>query len=104
MIFMKKIVLSLLGCILSFQCFASSVSEMDGKLYVTPGSVYVALDAIYVNLDGNFVPVNSVKVDENGVYVEGLETACMVYCAGCGRTYDREKYTVRCPHDKRKYR
>ncbi len=64
----------------------------------------MAPDAIYVNIDGNFVPVNSVKIDENGVYVEGLQTGCMVHCARCGQTYDREKYTARCPHDKPKYR
>jgi chemotaxis response regulator CheB len=34
--------LGLLGCVLSFHCFASSVSELDSKLYVVPGSVYVA--------------------------------------------------------------
>ncbi len=62
---MKNFMLSLLGCALSFQCFASSMSELDGKLYVAPGSV--------------------------GIYIQDLEGRIMK-CLRCGEVHDsREK-------------
>jgi hypothetical protein len=67
---MKKLILSLLGCVLSFQCFADFVTELNGKLYVTPDSVYVVSDAIYVKMDGNFIQVEGIAVDDNGIYIQ----------------------------------
>jgi hypothetical protein len=70
---MKKIMLSLLGCLLSFQCFASCACELDGRLYIAPGSVYVAPDAIYVYTKDGFVPVQGIAVDDNGIYIQDFE-------------------------------
>jgi hypothetical protein len=82
--------LNLLGCILSFQCFASSISELDSRLYVAPGSVYVAPDAIYVNMDGNFIQVGGIAVDANGIYIKDYETRPML-CLRCGKYHDPSK-------------
>jgi hypothetical protein len=84
---MKNFMLSLLGCALSFHCFASSVSELDGKTYLTPGSVYVAPNAIYVNMNGNFIQVEGIAVDANGIYIQDYETRPM-YCLKCGQYHD----------------
>jgi hypothetical protein len=87
---MKKIVFSLLGCVLSFQCFASSISELDDKLYIASDSVYVAPDAIYVNMDGNWIQVSGISADTNGIYVQDIECRIML-CLRCGRTHDSRK-------------
>lgn len=72
---MKKTILGLLGCVWSFECFASSVRELDGKLYVAPDSIYVASDAIYVN--GDFVYVEGISSDVHGIYIQDYETRLM---------------------------
>ncbi len=87
---MQKMMLSLLGCILSFQCFASSFSDVDGRLYVAPGSVYVAPNAIYVNMDGNFIQVEGIAVDSNGIYIQDIECRSML-CLKCGKVHDSRK-------------
>jgi hypothetical protein len=87
MIIMKKMMLSLLGCVLNFQCFANSVSELDGRLYIAHSSVYVAPDAIYVNMDGNFIQVGGIAVDANGVYIQEYECSHLnekrFFCLKC---------------------
>ena len=86
--------LSLLGCILSYPCFASSINELDGKLYVAPGSVYVAPDAIYVNMDGaSFIQVSGIATDANEIYIQDYETRPML-CLKCGKVHDSHG---RCP-------
>lgn len=89
---MKKILLSLLGCVLSVQCFASSMNEQDGKIYLSPGSVYVSADSIYVNVDGIFVQVESIASDANGIYIQDSECRLRdpnrrpgYYCLRCER-------------------
>jgi hypothetical protein len=98
---MKKIMLSLLGCILSSQCFASSISGLGDRLYCTSGSVYVAPDAIYIYMDGNFVQVGGVAVDANGIYIQDLECARPgerpFLCGRCGTVHT---VSEKCP-DKR---
>jgi hypothetical protein len=72
---MKRMILSLLGCLLGFQCFASSVYELDNKFYVAPGSIYVAPNGIYINMDGKFILVNGIASDANGIYIQDFECA-----------------------------
>lgn len=71
---------------------------IDGKLYVEPGTVHVAPDGIFLHLEGNFVPVNAVCIDDGGIYVLGYEVKRMVYCSQCGRTYNADRFSSRCPH------
>lgn len=71
---MKQVIFSLMGCMLSFQCFASNIQEINGKLYVSPGSVYVAPNAIYVNVDGDFIPVEGISSDEEGIYINDTQS------------------------------
>lgn len=98
---MQRILLGLFGCVLSFQCFASSIRELDGKLYVATGSVYVAPDAIYVNIEGNFFQVGGIATDANGIYIQDFECARpgerAFLCARCHTTHT---VSERCP-DKR---
>lgn len=84
---MKKLLVSVIGCLLSLQCFAS-FEEIDGKIYVSPGLVYVAPNAIYVNIDGDFILVEGIAVDANGIYIH--DPKCVQYnerkfqCLKCG--------------------
>jgi hypothetical protein len=71
---------------------------IDGKFYVEPGTVHVAPNGIFLNLEGNCVPVNYVAMDEYGVYVLGYDCMRMVTCPRCGRTYNADRYSDRCPH------
>lgn len=84
---MKKVMFSILGCLLSIQCFAGSIQEIDGKLYISPGSVHVAPDAIYINIDGNFLPVEAIACDANGVYIPAHECRTIL-CLKCGEIHD----------------
>jgi hypothetical protein len=95
---MKKMLLSLLGCVLSLQCFASNIQELNEKHYVSPGAIYVAPDAIYVNMNGNFMQVGGIAIDDNGIYVTGLSTRMITYCMSCGRTWDSQLHYSNCPH------
>jgi hypothetical protein len=87
---MKEMMLGLLACVLSLQCFANSISELDSKLYVAPGSVYVAPNAIYVNMDGNLIQVNGIATDTNGIYIQDYECRIMK-CLRCGEWHDSHK-------------
>jgi len=78
-------------CVLSFQCFANSIYELNGKFYVTPGSVYVASDAIYINVDGNFISVESIASDANGIYIQDLARDTIYYCLKCKKCHPRGK-------------
>ena len=99
---MKKMILSLLGCVLSFQCFANNIQKLDGKYYVSPESVYVAPDAIYINVDSQLVPVKGIAIDENGIYVTEIFRRTLTYCMSCERTWDSQLQYSNCPHH-RKY-
>jgi hypothetical protein len=94
---MKKIFLSFVFCLISFQSFASEIiQELNGKYYVAPGSVYVASDAIYINFEGNFVPVQGISSDSNGIYI--LDHDCrMMYCLRCKQYHDSQS---KCPNMK----
>ncbi len=79
-----------MGCMLSFQCFASSIQELDGKFYVSPGMVYVAPQGIYVNVDGDFIPVEGISSDSNGIYINNYECR-KILCLKCGKYHDSHK-------------
>jgi hypothetical protein len=87
---MKKVLLSLAGCLISFQCFANPFQELGGKLYVSPGSVYVAPNAIYVNTGEGFVLVEGIACDDNGVYIQGHECRVML-CLRCAQVHDNRQ-------------
>lgn len=95
---MKKISPHQLELILANK--ASSVQEIDGKLYVTPGSVYVAPDAIYVNIEGNFIIVEGIASDSNGIYILDVECARdgerKFHCLKCGKYHSARQG---CPKD-----
>lgn len=86
---MIKMIFSMIGCLLSVNCFANDCMELDDKFYVSPGSVYVAPNAIYVNINGNLFPVRGIVSDENGVYIQ--DDKCVMerpfYCLKCGKTH-----------------
>ena len=71
---------------------------IDGKLYVEPGTVHVAPNGIFFIEDGNFIPVEWVSIDEYGVYVLTYDCRRMVKCSDCGRVYNADVYSDRCPH------
>jgi|GEM_PF-3868457 len=71
---------------------------IDGKYYVEPGTVHVAPNGIFLNLSGIFVPVNGVCFDEGGIYVTGYDAVMMVTCSRCGKRYDADNQSSKCPH------
>ncbi len=82
---MKKIMLCLFGCVLTLQCFANCVQEIDDKVYVSSDSIYFLSDKIYIGIDSNLIPVEGIAVDENGIYI--ISTARAGYCSKCGNSY-----------------
>jgi hypothetical protein len=89
--------------LISTAAFASDAApfagqNIDGKLYVEPGTVYVAPNGIFLNIEGNFISVEGVCMDAYGVYAIGYDAMRMVTCPRCGRKYNADRYSDRCPH------
>lgn len=102
---MKKTLFFLILCLpalLQTFIFAETASLagqfIDGKYYVAPGTVHVGPENIYLNLEGNLYPIQAVCIDDYGVYVLGYEVRRETLCTRCGRVYDSERYSDRCPH------
>ena len=101
--FMKKLIFSFFYCLLSLQCFANDLEELNDKFYLSPGSVYVAPDAIYINLNGSFISVTRIAVDENGLYAVLNSDVRVGYCSKCGNNYSGSlrNHLKTCPANKR---
>ncbi len=100
---MKKIIMSLFGCLLSLQCCANYVPDEDSKLYVKPDSIYVSSDSIYIDTDGNLIPIGGIAVDENGIYALLSADARIGWCPQCNRAYEGtlRDHLPLCPANKR---
>ncbi len=89
----------LIGSTTSFANLSTLAGQyVDGKYYIEPGTVHVAPSGIFLNCEGDFIPVEMVCVDEFGVYVLGYDCMRMVTCSRCGKSYNADRYSDRCPH------
>lgn len=76
-----------MGCLTTIECFAGSIQELNGKVYVSPGAVYVAPNAIYVNIAGDFISVEGIACDSEGVYIQNHDCERAFICGKCGKKY-----------------
>jgi hypothetical protein len=98
-----KISSFLLMCFILLSCsiFAHSLPERNGfeKLYLESGTVQITPQGIFLDLNGDYMQIYSISQDEKGPFVIARsDQVSMVTCKRCGKNYDEDNQSNRCPH------
>lgn len=83
--------------------FAQSVNvnheNNEEKLYITSGNIQIVDEEFFLYSHGALIPIAKVDKDELGTYVlVNPDFVWEVKCNVCGKTYDRDNQSSRCPH------
>jgi hypothetical protein len=90
-----------MSCILLTMPFveATSTSENNDRLYIDSAMVHIENQGIFLNLHDKVLPITGIAQDEKGVYVTVDSAAVnMTTCRRCGKDYDSDNQSSRCPH------
>jgi len=78
---------------------AASMSENSDRLYIDSAIVHIGNQGIFLNLHENVLPITGIAQDEKGVYVTVDSAAVnMTTCRRCGKDYDSDNQSSKCPH------
>lgn len=79
---------------------STGVEGSEEKLYIESGLVQIADQSIFLNLDEKVLPITGIAEDEKGIYVTLAPTTAVdiVTCRRCGKDYDADNQSKKCPH------
>ena len=100
----KKLSLMTLFCMLitatTFAEVASTpTSENDDRLYIESATVQIGNQGIFLNLQDKALPIAGIAQDEKGIYaIVNSAAVDMTTCRRCGKDYDADNQSSKCPH------
>jgi hypothetical protein len=100
----KKLSLMTAFCILfTAMTFAevtsTAIAENDDRLYIESATVHIGNQGVFLNLHEKVLPITGIAQDEKGVYVTVDRAAVdMMRCRRCGKDYDADNQSSKCPH------
>lgn len=73
-------------------------AENQNRIYLDSGNVQITKDGIYLDLGEGFLAISSAGQDQNGSYVVPTDGVSMTTCRKCGKEYDEDNQSRKCPH------
>lgn len=77
---------------------SASIAENDDRLYIESAIVHIGNQGIFLNLQEKILPITGIAKDEKGVYVTVVDSVDMTTCRRCGKDYDSDNQSSKCPH------
>jgi hypothetical protein len=78
---------------------STSIAENDDRLYIESAIVHIGNQGIFLNLHEKVLPITGIAQDEKGVYATVDSAAVdMTTCRRCGKDYDADNQSKKCPH------
>lgn len=89
---------TVLSALIFAESFTGTVGKGEEKIYIESGVVHITSSGMFLDLDGSFLPINAITQDENGIFVNVNSAVDITTCPRCGKSYDADNQSKKCPH------